>query len=101
LRGVEPSIAATRAVERARSLLIPAPRAELADGLRGLQTSALLVDRGEIRRRAWGARFVHYEIPRSSPGPPRGTCRASARRCTRAACSGRTRGRGSIASGWR
>jgi uncharacterized protein DUF6687 len=69
LPGLDPVLAAARAIERARSLLIPAPRAELLPGLRALQLSARLIDRGDVRRRAWGARFVQYEVPLELFGP--------------------------------
>ena len=69
LRGVEPTLAAGRAIERAHTLLAPAPRPELAPGLRALQRAARMIDRGDVRRRTWGARFVHYEIPFSLSGP--------------------------------
>ena len=59
----DPALAAARAVERARALLVPTHRPELAAGIRALQRGAGLVDRGEIRRRTWGGRFVHYEVP--------------------------------------
>ncbi|MGZ6143783.1 MAG: DUF6687 family protein [Myxococcales bacterium] len=69
LRGLEPTLAAGRAIDRARTLLAPAQRPELLPGLRALQRSVRLLDRGDVRRRTWGARFVHYEIPFSLTGP--------------------------------
>ncbi len=54
---------AARAIEKARSLLVAGPRPELAAGLRALQRAARMVDSGDVRRRTWGAHFVHYEIP--------------------------------------
>src|SRR2546430_2360975 len=59
----DPGAIANRALERATALLVSGPRPELAAGLRALQRAARLVDRGDVRRRTWGARFAHYEIP--------------------------------------
>ena len=59
----DPTVVAGRALERARTLLVAGPRPELAAGLRALQRAARMVDRGDVRRRTWGARFAHYEIP--------------------------------------
>jgi hypothetical protein len=59
----DPTLVAARAIEKARALLVAGPRPELAAGLRALQRAARMVDNGDVRRRTWGARFVHYEIP--------------------------------------
>jgi hypothetical protein len=59
----DPSLIAVRAVEKTRSLLAPGARPELAAGLKVLQRGARMIDNGDVRRRTWGARFVHYEIP--------------------------------------
>ena len=59
----DPSVVAVRAMEKARSLLVPAPRPELAAGIKVLQRGVRLIDNGDVRRRTWGGRFVHYEIP--------------------------------------
>lgn len=59
----DPSVLAVRAIEKARALLTPAPRPELAAGAKALQRGVRLVDGGDVRRRTWGARFAHYEIP--------------------------------------
>jgi hypothetical protein len=62
-KGMDPSIAAGRCVDRARTLLVPSPRAELAAGLKALRRSVSLIDRGDVRRRPVSPRFVLYDVP--------------------------------------
>jgi hypothetical protein len=68
-RAADSTLVATRAMEKARTLLVAALRPELAPGLRALRRSAALIDRGEVRRRAYGPRFAHYEVPIALSGP--------------------------------
>jgi len=68
-RAADPSLGAPRAIEKARALLVAALRPELAAGIRALRRSAALIDHGEIRRRAYGPRFAHYEVPIALSGP--------------------------------